>query len=114
MRKLIYLVFLLLLAGCYKPDGGMVIEKWYEEGHYYTTTNYIKVGDVKIPQTITHYDDPDWCVRIRFAKKNGKMKNKTVYVTEEEWNDIEIARYFKIKGDEVYSDSDYPMEEKKE
>jgi len=64
-----------------KKDSGVVVNKWFEPSH--TTTSFMMVGKVLIPQT-HHYPD-SWMVEIKI---HDLTDNVSLY--EIDWNSLSI------------------------
>ena len=64
-----------------KQGKGIIIEKWFEPAH--TTTTYVMVGKIMVPQT--HFYDDLWKAKIRI---NNITDNVCFY--ESDWNTLNI------------------------
>lgn len=68
----------LSLAAC-GPDPmveGTVVAKDYEPERTWTTTNFILVGKVMVPQTITHTDDEDFILVVEGFVEGKKTQQR--------------------------------------
>ena len=95
-------------------EKGVIVNKEFIPEH--TTmipiTTYITVGDVKVPNTtyiIRHYSD-QWAITFEGKNKSGEVCQRTVYVSEEVYNNYKINDMF-IYDQSICSDEKHYVEE---
>lgn len=64
------------MIGCHKIHNGIIIDKIYEEGHYYTVTTFHRIGKVSVPIISTKYDDADYFLLAKGHKENNEFIEK--------------------------------------
>ena len=72
---------------------GTVIDKTYSKGHVYYTTTYT----MKVPVTKPNFIPGHWSMTISIEKKDGQKTEKTIRVSEEEYNSNEIGDTYTFK-----------------
>lgn len=71
---------------------GTVIDKTYSKGHVYYTTTYT----MKVPVTKPNFIPGHWSITISI-EKDGQKTEKTIRVSEEEYNSYEIGDTYTFK-----------------
>jgi len=71
---------------------GTVIDKTYSKGHVYYTTTYT----MKVPVTKPNFIPGHWSMTISI-EKDGQKTEKTILVSEEEYNSYEIGDTYTFK-----------------
>jgi len=71
---------------------GTVIDKTYSKGHVYYTTTYT----MKVPVTKPNFIPGHWSMTISI-EKDGQKTEKTIRVSEEEYNSYEIGDTYTFK-----------------
>lgn len=95
-------------------EEGIIVNKEFIPEHTTTIpiTNYIQVGDVRVPNTIyitRHYYD-QWTITFEGKNKSGKVCQRTVYVSEEVYNSYKINDMF-IYDKTICSDEGHYVDE---
>jgi hypothetical protein len=95
-------------------EEGVIVRKEFIPEH--TTmipiTTCITVGNVKVPHTIyvnRHYSD-QWAITFEGKNKSGKVCQRTVYVSEEVYNNYKINDMF-IYDKAICSDEGHYVDE---
>jgi len=90
MKKILAtLALCLALAGCSSVSSGVITDKHYKEGYYYTTTMcsvWDANGACVVYVPIQHYSPPSWRFDLRQYEETG-----WVYVSEGTYNSYEIG-----------------------
>lgn len=74
---------------------GTVVDKTYSKGHVYYTTTYT----MKVPVTKPNFIPGHWSMTISI-EKDGQKTEKTIRVSEEEYNSYEIGDTYTFKQKE--------------
>ena len=95
-------------------EEGIIVNKEFIPEHTTRTpiTNYITAGKVRVPITIyvtRHYSN-QWAITFEGKNKTGKVCQRTVYVSEEVYNNYKIGDMF-IYDKAICSDEGYYVDE---
>lgn len=105
MKKfLIVFLSLIAFASCSNIQEGRIIKKWYEPARTWVSVVPIVTSTGKTTTTtmvpMVHYDDEDYCIKIeKYVEDKEKYVTRTVYLTKEEYNNVELDDWFCISRD---------------
>lgn len=78
---------LVLLTGCtHPPAHGVVVNRHYSAGYYYSTTSCHLVGKVTICTPITSYSPPSWSLDVWENPSDKSRPHDWAYVDEGIYN----------------------------
>ena len=93
IKNILSLIVLFLLIGCSKQlKEGVIINKQYNEGYYYTSTTMVMAGKVMVPMTNTFFVEEEWELTIT----NDTISSE-VYVSQECYTGVVVGDYITLK-----------------
>lgn len=96
MKKLA-IILLVLLLGCSIKEGN-VTSKEFVPSHSQVYTIYILVGGkVGVPQTRTRTVPDTWYITFQGYDDKGKLRYRTVAVSKEFYDSVDINDYVKVE-----------------
>lgn len=108
VKLIIGLVVISYCIGCNKLKEGSVIEKWYEatETNLIMMPHYMQVGKVRTMYMVPYYvtDNEDFVIKLK-GKHNGKDRIETVYLTQAQYDCLQIGDYLRIGDDCSFDDT---------
>jgi len=91
----LFTVFI-FITGCNLLEEGTVVDKIFISAHEENTTVYIKADDILVPVTNTSLVGDKWYIVVEGVWGDRRIR-ETIKVTGEEFNNIEIGQFVKIK-----------------
>jgi uncharacterized lipoprotein YmbA len=85
MKKLLYVVAMVLLASCGSSYEGVVVYKFHESEHIREDADF----NGKFFTRSTSVDDEDWGLVLNYNGEHGIVR-----VSESEWNQVCVGEYF--------------------
>jgi len=95
LLTVLFAVFI-FITGCNLLEEGTVVDKIFVAAHEQKSTVYLKSGSIFVPVTNTSLVGDTWYIVVEGMWRD-RRKRETIEVTGEDFKNIEIGQFVKIK-----------------